>query len=93
MPGIVGSITVKKSYLDTSVGELFRPGRRSGNRLAIAKLIFEAYGSPLTTVASEDEYEFTFSFLPGEAFPKENEKLQFSKAMLKVCKPDNPDLT
>lgn len=78
-PGMIGRIKVEKSSHDTSIGDLFRPGGRSGNRLAIAKLIFERYGSPLITVESDEGYEFEFVLLPGDGFPREHMTVHFSK--------------
>lgn len=43
-----------------AISELFLPGRRSGQRLAMSKRIFALYGSPLTCRLAGEGYEFEF---------------------------------
>lgn len=90
-PGILGRIKVEKFPLNTSIDDLFRPGGESENRLAIAKLIFENYGSPLKTVESDEGYEFEFFLLPGDGFPQDDTMVRLSKDSLKMCKPNTPE--
>ncbi len=54
---------VRTDHVDQRVeeiSELFLPGRRSGQRLAMAKRIFALYGSPLTCRREGEGYEFGF---------------------------------